>query len=329
MYEHLRNEYAAALENLFDRTELTVILAKLDKVAGNYDISEKTTALMVPEDIFPAVAKAFIASKKLEGIADTSAKNYAGILKIFFENVQKTPQDITTNDIRLFLATYKARTSVTDRTLDKYRQILNCFFTWAADEEYIPKNPCRNISAIKYEVRPRRSLTRLQLETLRRACTTKRDIALIDVLYSTGCRVTEVANMKKSDINREDKSIHIIGKGSKHNDVYLNTNAILSLEDYIKTRDDDSDYLFVEMRKPHNKVSSRTIQHVFQELSREVGFKVSPHVIRHTTATLSLQSGMPITQVQKLLGHATVSTTQIYAETLQSDVKASHQKYVI
>lgn len=329
MYEHLRNDLAAKLSQKYGVLDINYILSALDSAAANYDIAEKTTALMVADDIFPAVARTFLASKKLEGLSDNSANLYRVVLRVFFDNVQKTPQDVTTNDIRLFLATYKERQKISDRSLEKYRQVLNNFFAWATDEEYMLKNPCKNIKPIKYEMKPRRALTRMELEKVRRSCTTKRDLAIVDVMYSTGCRVSEVVNMKKSDINHEERSIHIIGKGSKHNTVYLNSNAILSLEDYINSRTDDNDYLFVERRKPHGKLSKRTVEIMFKGLSRRVGFKVVPHTIRHTTATLSLQSGMPITQVQKLLGHASVSTTQIYAETLDGEVRKSHEKFVV
>lgn len=329
MYERLRCDFAAILSNHFKTKDINIILASLDSAAVYYDISEKSTALMVTEDIFPATAKAFLTAKALEGLSPTSVKNYKIILRVLFEYIHKTPQDITTNDIRLFLATYKAQKGVSERTLEKYRQIIRNFFNWAYDEEYITKNPCRTIRPFKFEIVPRRSLDRDSLEILRRSCSSKRDMALIDVMYSTACRVSEVANMKKSDISPDGKSVHIIGKGSKHNTVYLNTNARLSLKDYLESRNDNSDYLFVEMREPHNKLSARTIEHIFSRLSEKVGFKVTPHIIRHTTATLSLQAGMPITQVQKLLNHSSVATTQIYAETLQDDVRRSHELCVV
>jgi len=329
MYEHLRNEFAAELSPRFGRGDIENILATLDRTAANYDILEKQTELMVLEDLFPPIAKTYLAVKSLEGLSEKTLAFYKNRLKIFFESVEKQPQDVTANDVRMFLATYKMSKNISDRTLEKFRQILYCFFTWATDEEYLTKNPCRNVNVIKFETKPRKSLTRIQLEQLRRACRTKREIAILDVLYSTGCRVAELVHMRKSDVNVYERSIDIIGKGKKHNVVYLNSNAILSLDEYLNTRHDESDYLFIRERKPYNQINTRTVQHIFAELSEIVGFHVSPHIIRHTTATLSLQSGMQITQVQKMLGHASVATTQIYAETLQEDVKYSHEKYVV
>ena len=294
MYEHLRNEFAAGLSPRFGRGDIESILTTLDRIVCNYDVSEKQTELMVIDDIFPPIAKTYLAVKSLEGLSEKTLAFYKNRLKIFFETIEKQPQDVTANDVRMFLATYKMSKHISDRTLEKYRQILSCFFSWATDEEYLTKNPCRNINVIKFETAPRKSLTRIQLEQLRRACRTKREIAILDVLYSTGCRVAELVNMKKSDINTNEKSIHIVGKGRKHNTVYLNSNAVLSLDEYLNTRHDESDYLFVRDRRPYDPVDTRTVQHIFTQLSEIVGFHVSPHVIRHTTATLSLQSGMPI-----------------------------------
>ena len=329
MYEHLRNTFSTLLLDRFSVKNVNSIISILDRVAADYDISEKETALAVVDDNIAHLVNTYLASKKLEGLADKSIKSYAGRLRIFFNEVRKMPQDIQTNEVRLFLATYQQRKNISDRTLDKIRQILNTFFAWCVDEEYMAKNPCRNIKGFKYEVKPRHSLTRFQLEKLRRVCKTKRDLALIDVLYSTGCRIAELANMKFSDMDQLNHSIEIIGKGKKHNTVYLNVNAQISLNDYMKERQGDSDYIFVGIRKPYRKMSERSIQHVLEGLQGKVNFKVSPHILRHTSATLALQSGMPITQVQKMLGHSSVATTQIYAETSQEEVEQSHKRYVI
>ena len=329
MYEHLRNDFVMKLAQKYGRDQVTEITAMLDNVAINYDISAKSTALAVIEDPIPRVVSIYIASKRLEGLSEVSLKNYAGHLRKFFEIIQKQPEDISTNDIRMYLATYKVQRKVSDRSLDKIREVLNTFFTWLSDEEYIVKNPCRTIKDIKYEVKPRKALTRFQLERLRRMCETSRELAILDVLYSTGCRVTELVNMKLTDVDMESRTVHIIGKGNKHNTVYLNDNARLSLAEYFKDRKGDSDYLFLRERSPYGKLSTRSVEVILKKYEKSLGCPLSPHIIRHTTATLSLQAGMPITQVQKMLGHASVNTTQIYAETSQEDVSASHKRYVV
>ena len=330
MYEHFRNDLLSKLlKTHLNQSDIQIVLSAIDTVASGYEITEKSTELAVYNGNFPRLAELFLQSKKLEGLSDNSLKLYRGRLQIFFEIMQKRVEEVTTNDIRCFLVGYQKRTGISDRTLDKFRQIINVFYTWLTDEEYITKNPCRNIKEIKYEVTPRKSLTRMELEKLRRSCTCKRDLAIVDTLYSTGCRVTELANMKISDINPEDKSVKIIGKGKKHNTCYFNTNAQLSLEDYMSERTDDSPYLFVSGRKPYNKLSTRAIEDIFKKLSEQTGIYVTPHIMRHTFATLSLQSGMPLPQVQRMLGHASSDTTLIYAEISSDDIKNAHIKYVI
>lgn len=330
MYEHFRNDLLSSLlRTRLNQSDIQIVLSAIDTVASGYEITEKSTELVVYNDNFPKLAELFLQSKKLEGLSDNSLKLYRGRLQIFFEIMQKRVEEVTTNDIRCFLVGYQKRTGISDRTLDKFRQIINVFYTWLVDEEYITKNPCRNIKEIKYEVKPRKSLTRMELEIVRRACTSKRDLAIVDTLYSTGCRVSELANMRISDINTEDKSINIVGKGKKHNVCYFNTNAQLSLNEYIETRKDDSPYLFVSIRKPHNKLSIKAIELIFRDIAKKTGIVVTPHIMRHTCATLSLQSGMPLPQVQKMLGHASSDTTLIYAEISKEDIKQSHIKYVI
>lgn len=329
MYEHMRNELNYKLSTTeLTREEINIVCTMLDEIAISYEISEKSTELVLYENQTPMLVEMFIESKKLEGISDKTEILYAKVLNIFFDTMQKTPKEITTNDIRCFLVTYKRQRNVSDRTLDKYRQIVHGFFEWCVNEEYLIKNPCKNIKEIKFEVKPRKSLTRMELEKLRRACTNKRDRAIVDVLYSTGCRVSELSNMKISDINTDNKSVHIIGKGNKHNTCYFNTNAQISLNEYIAERKDDSEYLFVTHYNPR-QMTIYSIERVIKNLGKSIGLDISPHILRHTFATLTLEAGASITDVQKMLGHASTNTTLIYAEISQANIKNSHHKYVV
>lgn len=329
MYEHLRNDFAVELSGEYSKKDVNKVLTILDKLMNDYDISEKATDLAVIENQIPHELKVFLASKRLEGLSDASIRIYSLRLRQFYETVGKPTEAVTTNDVRLFLASYKSVRKVSDRSLDKFRQIINGYFTWLCDEEYITKNPCRTIKAFKYEAEPRQALSRYQLERLRRLCKTPRELAIVDVLYSTGCRVSELCNMKLSDIDFENHSVHIVGKGKKHNTVYLNSNAIISLADYLNSRKGNDDYVFLSVYKPYGRITPHNVERIMKELSKDLGCKLTPHIMRHTMATLSLEAGMPINQVQKILNHSSVNTTQIYAKTSAADVKESHRRYVV
>ena len=330
MYEHFRKEITLGLSNIISNRDLLVVLSVIDKVAENYEVSERETHLAVLRSgEFPEIAKMYLVAKHIEGLAKTTLDFCKGRLELFFRYVQKDVFEVTTNDIRIFLNQYEVQHKVKDVTLEKTRECINGFYQWLVDEDYLAKNPCKQIPKIKCEYKQRQALTQIELETLRRKCQNPRDLAMVDVLYSTGVRVTELVNMKLSDVDWEDHSIHIIGKGKKHHTVYLNANAILSLTKWLEVRDSDEDYIFTSFRDPYRQLSTRMVEVTLGRLGE--GFKkpVSPHIIRHTTATRALQNGMPVDQVQKLLNHSSLMTTQRYAETLQSDVKTAHSKYVI
>ena len=329
MYEHLRNDFITKLSIDYGKKDIQKIAAILDGIVKDYNITTKCTELVVLTDTVPREVKNYLVSKGIEGLSDKTIANYKIILSIFFQTVNKAPQEVSTNDIRLYLVTYKMQRKVSDRTLEKYREILYSFFSWLADEEYIDKNPCRTIKPFKYEQKPRKALTRLQLELLRHMIHDTRELAILDVLFSTGCRVSELVNMKLTDLDIETRTVHTVGKGNKHNTVYLNDKAYISLKEYLKIRKGDSEYVFVSDKRPYNKLTTRAVELIFKKYQKPLGCPLSPHIIRHTTATLGLQAGMTITEVQKMLNHSSVSTTQIYVETLQDDVMQSHRRYVV
>lgn len=220
---------------------------------------------------------------------------------------------------------------VSDRTLDKYRQMLCWFFGWAHAEEYIQRNPAKSIKAIKHEVKERQALTHLEMEQLRTGCKTPRDRAILEVMYSTGCRVSELCGLKRRDVNWQEGTVHLYGKGRKHRTSYLNARAIVALKAYLRTRGDDSDALIVSDRKPHGPIVKATVESVVKRIAATAGMKkkVSPHIIRHTTATVATNAGMPIEDVSKLLGHASVNTTMIYAKPSAEKIQTEHMRYVV
>lgn len=328
MYEHFRNELMGKLNNLVDDATIMVVLSTIDIISNNYDFTKKETSLAVIGEEKYEYIKMYIVAKRIEGLSNNSLLFYGGRLKLFLDTVNKKATEVTVNDIRVFLYKYQKQTGDINRTMDKFRQIINGFYAWMVDEGYMNNNPCKNVNKIKFEPRPRKALTRLQLEQLRCCCENLRDAAILEILYSTGCRISELCNIKISDIDEEKDSIQILGKGGKYNTVYINARARVTLNNYLKTRNDDNEYLFVGLRAPYNKIQKRNIERIFREYAKKLNLDITPHIIRHTTATLALQNSMPIDQVQKMLGHKNISTTQIYAETLESQIRESHIRYV-
>ena len=235
------------------------------------------------------------------------------------------------NDVKAYLYNFQKTRNVSNRTLDSVRSVLSSFFSWASAEGYLEKNIMISVKPIKYRRKQRGSLDDYELEKLRSACENIRDEALVEFLYSTGCRVSELVNVNKEDVNIKDGEVTLVGKGDKERKSYLTAHASLALQAYLKSRDDDNDALFVSKVKPHNRLKKGAIEKIIGELGVKAGIdkKVYPHLIRHTTATMGLQHGMDVTEIQKMLGHANIETTMIYAEVNQNDVKTSHKKYII
>ena len=333
MYEQFKNQVIMLLSNHFTADEIQCISKQLDVAAYDYEIKKKETEVVVYNSEIPKLVKTYLVCKKIEGLSDKTLYNYGHYLQMFFFELQKAPEKVATNDIRVFLYQYQEKRKVSNRTLDKYREYISGFYQWAFDEEYLDKNPARTIKPIKYEVKPRQALSQIELEYIRRACVTLKDKAIIEVLYSTGCRVSELAHLKKSDIDWNDKSVHLLGKGNKHRTSFLNAKAEVALREYLNSRTDGNDSLFVSDRKPHNPIKKDALEKIVRNISRraveKVDKKVTPHVLRHTTATTAIRNGMPVEDISKLLGHSKIDTTMIYAKTSIVNVQVGHKKYIV
>lgn len=330
MYEKFRNELieecaAAGI------TDTDAFLRLMDMVAVRYDITKKETALVVRGAEVPQEVKTYLGVKTIEGLSQAGLKNVYYLLEKFFYDIRKLPSEVTPNDIRVWLFAYQEKNGISLRTLEKYREYIGRFFAWCSDEGYTPTNPAKNLKKIKHEEPQRQALTQIELEYMRRSCKTKRDRAIVEMLYSTGCRVAELVILTKDDISEDGKSIHLFGKGQKHRTSYINAKAEVALKEYLEDRTDDSQYLFVSEKAPHGQLTTRAVEQAIAKIAQDSGVKkrVTPHVFRHTTATQMLQSGADIVEIQKLLGHESVSTTMIYAECNTEKVREAHQKYVV
>ena len=335
MYEQLKNDF---MLQLFDNTDLTDVQIKevirhLDIVAYDYDVSRKETSLVVYNQELPYLAKMFIVCKKVEGFSDGTLYNYTRYLNLFFFAVQKSPEQVCANDIRVYLYKYQEERKVSNRSLNKVRDCLASFYKWMYVEGYIQKDPMIAIKQIKYEKKERKPITQIELEYLRRACETKKQTAILEMLYSTGCRIGELAILKKSDIDWHEKTVHLFGKGQKHRVSFLNAKAEVALKAYLESRTDNNEYLFVSDRKPYNQMHTSGIQKIIREIAErsgnEVQNKVTAHVIRHTTATRMYENNTDIGTIQTVLGHSNINTTMIYAHNSFENVKIAHKKSVV
>lgn len=314
--------------------QISKILSSMDKAAVNFNFYEKTTNQYFARgnNGVPKLVYKYIECKQSEGLTPETCYGYRLVLELFFKDCQKDLNEIEADDIRDYLTRYQLSHDIGNRTLDKYREYIVRFFTWCHEMGYILKNPGYPCKPIHYETPPRQALTPYELELLRNACQSARDNAIIETLYSTACRVSELAILKFEDIDWRANTVHIFGKGSKHRISFLNARARVALETYIdKERNGDSEFIFVSERKPYNPLKKEAIEKIVGTISdRAVGLnkKVTPHVIRHTTATIALHNGMSINEISMLLGHANIETTMIYAKTSYDAVKAAHNKYI-
>ncbi|WP_096636457.1 site-specific tyrosine recombinase/integron integrase [Clostridium cochlearium] len=296
---------------------------------NNYEITARETAL-VASDI-PDKAQMYLAIKKLDGLSEKTLYNYKLHLEKFADTIVKPVNMITTNDIRIYLAMLSRSKNLKQTTLGTEISILKSFFGWLFNEEYIEKNPMIKIKSPKKEKRLRKSLNVEELERLRDACKTLRERALLEFLFSTGCRLSELVSINISDIDWNTQSLRIIGKGKKERIIYFSPKAKLYLKKYLNSRIDNNTALFVASKMPYNRLGNRSVQREISKISKRAGFTKSifPHLLRHTMATLALQSGAALTTVQKLLGHEDPGTTEIYAEISDENVKQEYRKYLI
>lgn len=329
--ENFAKDFMVRLDGKVSNEDMVTILQELQMFTSNYDIQKKETNIVLYDDQLPDCYKVYMVAKKLEGLSEGTLKTYDLYLKDFLMSVNKSISCITTDDIRIYLYNFQKNRHVGNRSLDGRRLVINTFFQWCTDEGYITQNPCRQIRPIKYESKLREPLTGIEMELIRDACRTYREKAIIELFYSTGCRVSELVTLNKDDIDFRKGEVHLFGKGNKHRLSYINAKAEVALKKYLFTRKDDNEALFVSERKPYNRIKKTGVEKIVREIGErsEVGRRVYPHLIRHTTATDALERGMNVAEVQKILGHEKLDTTMIYAKVCQENVKYDHKRYIV
>lgn len=271
----------------------------------------------------------FIAAKRVEGCSEKSMRYYESTIRNMLVCIDKPECLITTEDLRSYLDTYQRRGTVSKVTLDNVRRILSSFFAWLEDEDYIVKSPVRRIHKVKTGKTVKETYSDESLELMRDHCDNTRDLAMIDLLSSTGIRVGELVKLNRDDVDFENRECIVFGKGNKQRKVYFDARTKIHLQRYLAERGDDSDALFVSLLKPYERLQISGVEIRLRKIGRELNFhKVHPHKFRRTLATMAIDKGMPIEQVQQLLGHQSIDTTLQYAMVNQNNVKESHRKFI-
>ena len=271
----------------------------------------------------------FISAKRVEGCSEKSIKYYKSTIENMLSSLDKSVKHITTEDLREYLADYHKRSSCSKVTVDNIRRILSTFFSWLEDENYIIKSPVRRIHKIRVGKSVKETYTDENLEIMRDNCGELRDLAIIDLLNSTGIRVGELVKLNIGDIDFNERECIVEGKGSKQRRVYFDARTKIHLQSYLNSRVDDNLALFVSLIKPYNRLNISGVEIRMRALGRRLNInKVHPHKFRRTLATRAIDKGMPIEQVQQLLGHQKIDATLEYAMVNQNNVKIAHRKYI-
>lgn len=273
--------------------------------------------------------KMFIEAKQIEGCSARTLQYYQVTIEHLLKNIDTVIRKITTDEIRTYLAEYQQRNNCSKVTVDNVRRNISSFFSWLEEEDYILKSPMRRIHKIKTKQPVKEIISDEMIERLRDNCRCSRDLAMIDLLYSTGIRVGELVGLNISDIDFEERECVVYGKGDKERRVYFDAKAKLHLQNYINSRTDTNPALFVTLDSPYERLKISGVEIRVRELGRKLNIeKIHPHKFRRTMATRAIDKGMPIEQVQKILGHSQIDTTMQYAIVNQNNVKASHRKYI-
>lgn len=331
MIENLIQEIKYDMEFCLNQQQMTVLNKVLLKHFKNVEISKKNKFNDFEFDIHQNMdlLNVFISSKRVEGCSEKTLKYYDKTIKHMLNSINKRLDYITTDDLRNYLGNYRSNRLISKTTADNIRRILSSFFAWLEDEDYIIKNPVRRIKKIKKGRVVKDVLSDEHLELLRDNCDDIRDLAILELLISTGIRVGELVNLNIDDVNFNERECVVFGKGESEREVYFDAKTKIHLMNYLRTRNDNNPALFVSLKKPYTRLGISGVERRLRELGQKSKItKVHPHKFRRTLATNAIDKGMPIEQVQRLLGHVQIDTTMQYAMVNQNNVKLSHKKFI-
>lgn len=329
MQEELINRYVLTLSGKLSIEDIRKVKDTLTIFFINYEAVVKSTELstVAQEN---SLLQIYLFTRQVEGLSTNTLHAYKNELELFLNFIHKPVEAIEANDIRYYLYDMSHNRKLKDSTIVNKKAYIGAFFTWLVDNEYLAKNPCHNIKLARREHLEKEPLSGVEMEKLRNACKTVREKAIIEFFYSTACRVSELANVKITDINIEEKTVKLYGKGKKERISYLNARCIVALNEYLSSLSYTPEYLFGNSKGNHGKICRENFEKIVRKLGKRAGITscVHPHRIRRTSATDAVRKGMKIEECSKWLGHTTIATTQIYVKINNDDVKSSHSKYI-
>ena len=309
-----------------DNAQLHKLQEVLEHSLFEYEIAGRT---IETEDDSQELINSFVYAKRIEGCSEKTLKYYRTTIEAMTEAINKGVRHMQTDDLRAYLTEYQEKHGSSRVTIDNIRRILSSFFSWLEDEDHILKSPVRRIHKVKTATNIKETYTDEELEKMRDNCEKLRDLAIVDMLASTGMRIGEMVLLNKADINFNERECVVFGKGDKERVVYFDARTKIHLQNYIDSRIDDDPALFVTLRAPYTRITIGGIESRLREFGKNLEIeKVHPHKFRRTLATMAIDKGMPIEQLQQLLGHKRIDTTLQYAMVKQSNVKQAHRKYI-
>lgn len=327
MKEELMKEVMQLMLPYLDNAQLKQLKQVMERAFFHYEVTGMEAKQ--EEDDSNELVAMFIAAKRIEGCSEKTLKYYQTTIEAMVSSLDKNVRHILTEDLRKYLTEYQDKNQSSRVTIDNIRRILSSFFSWLEDEDYIIKSPVRRIHKVKTASNIKETYSDEDLEKMRDNCEELRDLAMIDMLASTGMRVGEMVLLNRGDIDFSERECVVFGKGDKERIVYFDARAKLHLREYLESRTDDNPALFVTLRIPHKRIQIGGIEHRLREMGKRLNIqKVHPHKFRRTLATMAIDKGMPIEQLQRLLGHQRIDTTLQYAMVKQSNVKTAHRKYI-
>lgn len=329
MIENLINDIQQSMLNVLNNEQLEQLRKVLEYTFRNVDVTTRTASDETPTSANATLTESFLAAKRVEGCSEKSLAYYSSTIANALAKVAKPIGHITTDDLRLYLNDYQQQSGAGKVTIDNIRRILSSFFSWLEDENYIVKSPVRRIHKVKVGKTVKETYTDETLEIMRDNAECPRDLAIIDLLASTGMRVGELVRLNRDDIDFQNRECIVTGKGDKQRRVYFDARTKIHLQNYLNSRTDTDEALFVSLLAPYTRLQISGVEVRLRRLGQKLNItKVHPHKFRRTLATMAIDKGMPIEQVQHLLGHQSLDTTLQYAMVNQNNVKISHQRYI-